>query len=457
MSDVTPKPDRPLRSRTFWGLVGAFWVVYLAAAGLIGTTKVAGRFDALFGADQPRVHADLAGGGRWFGMRTDVHPLFPIMFNPAGRVLRLGVDLASHLALKNERVRRALEARTGGKSFDETLEALRTMAAATLLNTFAGAVTVGLVWHLLRRIGLGGGEAVGFAVLYGVTASAVFWGGVCETHTISALFLVMMMLGVAGGWLGGWRSWVIGVGSFGINASNLALHLIAVFFGPLRGRPFWARVARAGLTGVVILAMAAALSLAQRVIYRQTELFFAPSNVQKETIYLASTAKDSPGRRAAVVAGHQALFDFVAPRTYVTQRVEVTNLPKIGFRADGRVGIFRAVGLAAVLGWVGLMGFSLLGVRGFFREWPGVAWMLVGGVGFNFVLFAVYGRLDEQFLYAPNCVPFVLVLVAGAASGAGRAWPATVRRVYVGGVFCTAGLIALNTMLLLLEVRALYL
>jgi hypothetical protein len=443
-----------LRSRTFWGFVAVFWVIYLAAAGAIGTTKVAGRFDALFGADQPRVHADLAGGGKWFGMRTDVHPLFPIMFNPAGRVLRLGVDLASHLALKNDKVKRALEARAGEKGFGETLEALRTMAAATLLNTFAGAITVGLVWHLLRRLGVGAGEAIGFGVLYGVSASAVFWGGVCETHTFSALFLVLMMLGVAGGCLSGWRAWVIGVGSFGINASNLALHLIAVFFGPVRGRPVVRRVLGAGLAGVVILVIAAGLSLAQRLTYRQTELFFAPSNVHKETIYLASTAKDSPGRRAAVVAAHQVLFDFVAPRTYVTQRVEVTNLPKIGFRAEGRVEIFRAVGLAAAVGWVGLVLFSLLGVRAFFRETPGVAWALLGGVVFNFVLFAVYGRLDEQFLYAPNCVPFVLVFVA-AAGAAGRQSPGTLRRVYGAVVFCTAGLIAVNTVLLLLEVRAL--
>jgi hypothetical protein len=434
--------------------VAAFWVVYLFAAGTIGTTKVAGRFDALFGADQPRVHADLAGAGKWFGMRTDVHPLFPIMFNPAGRAVRLGGDLASDLALRNDKVRRALEARTGGKSFEETLDALRTMAAATLLNTLAAALTVGLVWHLLTRLRLARAESIAFAALYGVSASPVFWGGVCETHTFSALVLILMLLGVTGGWLRGWRSWVIGVASFGINASNLALHLIAAFFATRQ--TFGRRVLSVGITGALILAIAAALSLAQRAIYRQTELFFSPSNVQKETLYLAANAKDSPTHRAAVVAAHQLLFDVVAPKTYVTQQVEVTNLPKIAFRTEAHPSIFRAVGIAATIGWLTLLASSLLGASTFFRETPALAWTLTAAAAFNFILFAIYGRLDEQFLYAPNCVPFVLVFVAASASAAARTWPTSLRRLYLGVLFSTTALIALNTLLLLREVRAIY-
>jgi hypothetical protein len=429
-------------------------MAYLVAAGVICTTKAAGRFDALFGADPPRVQADLAGSGRWFGMRTDVHPLFPLMFNPAGRLLRLGVDPASDLAVRNAGVRDAIEKRAGGKSFAETLEAVRSLAAATLINTFAGALTVGLIWRLFRRLGLGAAESVGFAILYGVCASSVFWGAVAETHTFSAMFLVMMLLCVVNDSLRGRRSLAIGVGSFGINASNLALHGIAVFFGSA-GRERWVRRARrAAATGVVILVVAAVLGLAQRAIYRQTELFFAPPNVQKESAYLAASAGDSVFRRVAVVGVHQGLFDLVAPRVYVTQQVEVTNLPKIAFRDWPRP--YRLVGFAAAVLWIGLIVISLLGLRTVLRERPNLAWTLIASVGFNLALFCVYGRLDEQFLYAPNCVVFVLVLVALCSSAMAREMPAGFRRACVIGIFATAALVAVNTILFLWKVRAVY-
>jgi hypothetical protein len=451
-SENAPAPPR----RAFWTLVLAFWLLYLGAAAVICSTKAAGRFDALFGADPPRVQADLAGSGRWFGMRTDVHPLFPLMFNPAGRALRLVLDLGTDLALRNASVRTALEKRAGGKTFAQTLEAMRSLAAATLMNTFAGALTVGLLWRLFRKLKMPPADSLAFAVLYGVCASPVFWGAVAETHTFSALFLVFMLIRLAGESLRGRRSLVIGVGSFGINASNLALHLIAVFFGSSRDRPPLRRIGGAALAGIVILAIAAGLSWAQRVIYRQTEFFFAPSNVAKESAYFASSGQDSGLRRVAVVGVHQGLFDFAAPKIYVTQQVEVTNLPKIAFRDEACPCTYRPVGLVAAVAWLGLVVFSLFGVPAVCRQSPKPAWTLILGVAFNFALFCVYGRLDEQFLYAPNCVLFVLVLVAVCASAVVRDAPPRVRRLYLAGVFVTAALIAVNTILFLTEVRAVY-
>jgi len=367
-----------------FGLLFALAYAALALLFFLRTPLLFEHLDQVFDADLGLWTTDLA---RPQGPHTptSVHPLFMLFFKPLGTALRgllklAGVRLAARLA-------------------------------AALLCAIAGGAAVGAFRVLLHRLGLPPGRARPWTLVFALSATQVLFSSLPESFAFSALSLVLVFAVAAGGRPRETTRVAAGVFSFGVTVTNLAAVALA------RASALdWRGGLRRGatVTGrhlLVVLLVAAALGVAQWVLYPRARPFFVPEipGAAYQRSFIRSATPSYLGRRASAVASHVLFVGLAAPRIVAektdTRRVIVDFAPLPLLRPRWASG-------AHMLLWAALLALAARGLvraAGPQRRVVGalVAWLILQAA-----LHFVFGT--SLFLYSGH---WVFALVAAAAVG----------------------------------------
>jgi len=333
MSAMSARPDR-LRA---CALFLAFLLLYVTGGRLFqrAVPRAYRYLDQLFDADVPSRIIDLT---RFAGphYRTHLHPLFLLLLNPLGVCLKSGL--------------RGLGVDQAGRT------------AASLMCGVAGAAAVAAFFFLLRRGGLAAGAALRWSVLFGLSASQLFFSIFPETYAFSTLALVLAFA------LGGTsrpRAVAAGVAAFGMTLTNLGAVVLA------RAQPDEAMAAKSspGLVPrslvshvLMVLALAAGLSLVQAALYKDTGAFWQVDGLGRDdrlSFVWPQDARDVALRARELVA-YFFLWDLAAPRLLVSN----SDLPRTVVDCPPvSLGAFRPEGWAHGLLWSALLVLALAAVR----------------------------------------------------------------------------------------------
>lgn len=350
----------------------ASFAVYFGVGQALAPSRMFGRADLALGTDVPRVIADLT---RFEAnhYRTRVHPLFVILLNPLGLLLK------------------------------ELLGAPR--LAAMLMNAGFGALGVALFHVLLRRFGVAGARGVLWTALFAVSSSQLFFGSVPETYAFSGASVLLLFVLFARSRATGWPFVAASVLSFGMNVTNLAVAVWLRARASDLSRGVWPLVPRLLRYLAAVVGLTAALGMLQALWYPHAKLFFGPSALQEETQYAFLPGSASAiGRRLAELAANSLLFNLAAPRLSVEKAGQ--RYPVTGFAPDA----LRPTGAAHAILWGALLatGGTWAVRRRLHRQPPIQA--LLGCLAFQLALHFFYG--EALFLYSCHFTFCVIGLVA---------------------------------------------
>jgi hypothetical protein len=353
-----------LRAMTFLLLAGSFFAA--------GSRLVDGRiYDAdAFDADGRRVVHDIGrvGGSHY---RTKVHPLFVLLVNPPGALLKAIVG--------------------------------RPRTSALLLDAAAGAAGVLLLHVLLGRLGIGRTRAVLWSLLFATSASQVFFSVVPETYAFSGAGLLLSFLVFASPVSRRPARVASAVVSFGVTVTNLAATLALAWFCSA-GREASGRALAVARLGVLVIALGAGLSLVQKACYPEAELFFVRSSVAEEASYLfRSSGLPAVADRVASLGANLVFVNLAAPR--------VETEPRTGEPPAARFGRPRPAGWLHALVWATLCALAAGGLwKAGWHARDGVVAALLAWIAFNVALHLVYGQ--TLFLYSCHWTFAVIAVVA---------------------------------------------
>jgi hypothetical protein len=283
--------------------------------------------DQLFDADVPSRIIDIT---RFAGPhhRTQYHPLFVLFLNPVGVFLRA--------------LLRAFEAEQAGR------------LAAILLCAVAGAMGVVAFFRLLRRNGLDARTAAAWSVVFGLSASQVFFSVFPESWAFSTLAL-LLLFGGEGRTLGRVAA---GIFAFGMAVTNLVAVVLARAPSLREAGDRRSALRAHAVYVLVVLAAAGALSLVQTTLYAGTEPFWRVRALGRDdrlSFVWPENAHDVVVRGAEIVP-HFLEWNLAAPRTviHVADGRTVVDFPRAGdvaFRPAGLVHacLWGALVLAAIV------------------------------------------------------------------------------------------------------------
>ena len=376
----------PVRGEALtFGLVfaGAYAVLALL---FHGAPRLFVHLDQVFDADLGLWTIDLARPQGPHG-RTLVHPLAVLFFNPLGSALRWLLQAA-------------------GVGFAARL-------SASLLCAAGGGAAVGAFRLLLHRLGVAPARARAWALVFALSASQVVFSALPESFVFSALGLVVVYTVAANPGAREWSRVAAGVFAFGVTVTNLGAVALARSAG-LSWRESTRRAAAVvGRHVVLVLLLAAALSLVQVAVYPTAHVFFRPEPLGS-AYRLAVEGLPSPGavaRRGLEVASHLGFVCLAAPR--VTVRVTDESGTKVDFPPRPWRALRPAGGVHAVLWGLLLLG-GAHGVRGALAAGNdrrrGILAALVGWLVLQAALHLVFGT--SLFLYSAHWTFAVVVLTA---------------------------------------------
>ena len=337
-------------------------------------------FNLFFQGDVARVAENLVSTGGNHG-RTSVHPLFAILLYPFGKLLTLlGVDPLT--------------------------------AAKTLIVLVMGA-NAALFSLTARLLGLPRFAVGLFSLLFMMTASFMFWGGVVESFPFScfavltALFMMFRVKTAHWGW---WM--VVNVLTLGFLVTNWMFGLIAMAVR-LKLKPFLA-ICMASFSLVVVL------SVIQNATFEKAALFFNPNTLVREANFVQPAMEAEgiyeEGWRPIANLRNIYVTTVVATPVYVQQqtnmRLSTTN-QNSGF-PDGEI-----APVIAVVAWVVLLGLGVWGAalrRDIRLPLMGAGLLLA----LQTALHLIYGEVT--FLYSLSWMPLLMLFAC-------LAWSAPYRKV----------------------------
>jgi hypothetical protein len=387
----------------------AFAALFLGVGQEFVETRVYETEADLFSADVRRVVHDIArGAGRHY--RTKVHPLFVLFLNPLGSLLKEVIG--------------------------------RPRLAALLLNAAAAAAGVVLFRELLIRLRVGRGRSTLWSVLFGLSASQVFFGAFPETFAFSGASLLLLFVVFAAPRTAWARSLAAALVSFGVTTTNLAAGAFLAWSRRPEGMSRPRAVVRVAVFASVVVALAAGLSVVQKRVAPGAELFFLPTSLGEEASYVV-WPRDvaSAVRRAGDLAESFLFSSLLAPRLLV-ERPE--GLPRVRF------GSWRSVGWPHAALWVALLGVAACGLSRTRPAGPVLRALLLW-IAFCALLHSVYG--EPFFLYSCH---WTFAVLAVAAVGVEAGCPARARPVVPVLLAAMAGLQAWANGSFLVELFALY-
>jgi hypothetical protein len=376
--------NRPLRCEAvLFALVFGLAYAGLALVFFHQTPRLFQHLDQLFDADLGLWTIDLA---RPQGPHTptSVHPLFLLFFKPLGTGLR-------HLL------------RAFGIRFAARL-------AAGLLCAVAGGAAVGTFRILLHRLGVPDARGRPWTLVFAMSATQIVFSSLPESFAFSALSLIIVFAVAAGPRSTEAGRVVAGVFSFGITVTNLAAVALARFSdldwrGGIR-RAF----AVTGRHLVVVLLVAAALGVAQWVLYPRARPFFVPEvpGAAYQRSFIRSASPATLARRSATVASHLLFTGLAAPR--VVARKTGSGRVVVDFAPAPLLSPRPSSAAHAIL-WAALLVLAARGVARWEVATRRVVTALIAWLGVQAALHLVFGT--SLFLYSGHWV-FALVAVAAA-------------------------------------------
>jgi hypothetical protein len=349
-----------------------FWALYFGWGMVIGEAGGYNYLNALFNADHSRVVGDMTAIAAYHG-RTDVHPLFVLLFNPLGVLLT----------------------KLTGSS----------LVTAVSVNSLAGALCVVGALAFFRRAGLGPVFAGIFAAILGFSSTHLLFGSTPETWIFAAAGVILLFL--LSLYRGGRFLFFVPAGVFaaGMVTTNIAHAVIAFVAGSAKKVGAWGIVLRSALFAASVAAATAVLGFVQKLIYPGTTLFFLPGVYKQEFGTYAPivagigdlTFADVLSRVGKLVT-HLFIYNVVAPGTLVRWfSAGEYCLPLKPF-VDLDVATPGPLGTASAVLWVVLMaGGVYAAVRNRGTREP-VFWGLAASVFFNFLFFFFYG--SAIFIYS---------------------------------------------------------
>jgi hypothetical protein len=364
-----------------------FFSLYLATGRSLGRTGIFAHDDALFQSDTSRAAGDLTEPGADH-YRTKVHPLFVILLNPAGALLRKV---------------------TGAP-----------LLAAAILVSCAGALCVVAAHAFFAAIGHGTTAALALACLLGVSASHLIFASIPDTFIFTALGLVVCA------WLALRRPGSLaaavpaGIFATGMATTNIALSSL-LFFGGTRQAPgFWRAVRKSAALVLLVLTVTAGLSLVQKAVYPSSNLFFTRESFREDAGYVFHPRSAKRARiRGMVLLRHLAVFGIVAPEPQVRPAKD-SPVSWVTFH-KATLAESAGTGRAAV---ALLLALDLLAVYGILRHRlyrEPVLQSLILSIAFLATLHYFYG--DDLFLYSCSWVFLVLAMLAWGLRGVSQAGP----------------------------------
>ncbi|HEX3129504.1 MAG TPA: hypothetical protein VH394_19360 [Thermoanaerobaculia bacterium] len=398
----------------------AFFALYLATGRSLGRTGVFDHDDALFQSDTSRAARDLTEPGADH-YRTKVHPLFVILFNPAGTLLCKATD-SPYLA-------------------------------AALLVSAAGALCVVAAHVFFTAIGHGPVAALTLSCLLGVSASHLLFASIPDTFIFTALsFVVCACLALRRP--GSLKAGVPAVAfALGMATTNIAPSSLLFFGGARKETGFWKSVGRSAALVLLALTIAAGLSLLQKAIYPSSNLFFARESFREDVEYVFHPKNAKQARiRKLVLLRHLAVFDVVAPEIQ-DRTPKGSPVPWVTFHKATLSDIHGAGRAAVIL----LLALDLLALYGILRRrlfLEPVLQSLILGILFLATLHYYYG--DDLFLYSCSWLFLVLAVMAWGLQGfaqAGPRWTQAVNGLLIGLLILTA----VNNLAFLRSLAGLYL
>jgi len=253
-------------------LFGCFWAGYCALGAAVASTTVMQRGDNMFFHDAPRIVMDITSPG-YNHLRTAVHPLYVLFFNPFGTALRLVTG--SHTA------------------------------AALIVNSFFGALCVVFARLFFTSAGFGDSRATAYALLLGVSASHMFFGSVPSTGIMGAAAIIAGFI-VAVKRPGNLKWFVpAGVVSMGVTTTNI-VHTLAAYGASLRpGNSFMSVFKKSLILIVLVVVVLLPLNVVQKGVYPSSKVIFLPRSYEHDVPYMAPfRTVGELGRRVYKLVGH---------------------------------------------------------------------------------------------------------------------------------------------------------
>lgn len=320
-----------------------------------------------FDADNGRVYDNISTRGSNH-YRTNVHPLFSVLFHPPVYIARQ--LLGRVLGLDTEMVVRLVVAMVAG-------------------------VWIAIFFILLRALRCRRLDAALFAVLAACSASSLLWSAVPETYTAGSITVLAALLAVAvfeRRRPAPWLFVLVSALSLSITITNWMAGIVATAVSfPWR---------RAVQITAAALCVVTALWGVQKLLYPSAQFFF---DNRDEARYVFRAEAGGPRAILRTFAVHSV----VMPEVRV---VEDTSVVDIGRRLSVQtspVGSSGRWGVAAVSLWIALLALgvcALFTLRGHACARMALAMTLLGQVG----LHLIYG--EETFLYAMHYMPLLVAI-----------------------------------------------
>jgi hypothetical protein len=397
--------------RSALALGASFFLLY-AGLGLtlhLRAPRLFTQLDLVFDADVPSRIIDLTrvGGAHY---RTQLHPLFVLLLNPLGLLLRGAL--------------RTLGAEPSGR------------LAAIVLTAAAGATAVALFFLWLRRVSALRTSGL-WALLFGLSSSQMVFGTLPETFGFSSLSLVAAFLVIADAGRPLALRLAASVACFGMALSNLGAVFLTRADGLWRsGRKI--ALASAAWLALITVAVSAPLAALQLWIYPRSVPFYVWAGVAQDdhaSVYRPTSTREALAR-ARDLGAHLFLFNLAAPRLEVqgsgTERPTV-DFPVASWRA------LRPAGGLHLAPWAFLLGAAVLGLFASRGVWKAPVRAASLWLATNAALHSVFG--ESLFLYSGQ---WTFAVVALAALGT-EAW---------AGVDRARGLVVLSALAMAVGLQA---
>ncbi len=404
-----------------------FFSFYFELGTRLAATHAFERNELMFDSDVAIVIENLT------RFRTDhthcnVHPLFCVLFNPLGILLK---GLVGSGAI-----------------------------ASVLLVSTVGALTVSCACVYMALLGASSTIAGLWSIVLGLSASQMFFAVAPETYSfapIGFLALCVVMLRRRDGVLT--QSAAIAF-VLGITATNVIPALLLALI------PFAVRVRKASRVLIRAIALAGGAcalvlvpNLVQVVLFK-TWPFFLPWAYTSKRAWMASFSGIGDVMFRLLSLVHAILMEsFIAPRLRLRRlgvdfsenvgpalagAIERGYVPTVTVSPEWISGL-TPIGIAASVGWLGLLAWCAFRiVRGSGPRHP-LVYGLAGALSFQFLTHTLFGR--DLFLYSGHWTVLVWCLAGTAIAGVRD------RKTTLVGVILLAGLLALNNLRFLSDLR----
>lgn len=368
------------------GLFTCFLSVYFTTSNLLAKTHVFEQYNVLFEIDTPRVIGDLTESSANH-YRTSVHPIYVLMMNPLGSLLKnmLGSSVL----------------------------------AAIFINSFFGAVAVGLIFCLFILLRMDIINAALLSILFGMSTSQLVFSVVPDTPSLaicSLLFTHLLFLVSLQQRKKYLVLWVVGgVFSLGVTTTNFVQTLICFVLsaqGICKSKSRQSIVLQTGLFLILVVGVTILLSLIQKFLYPSTTLFFTFGAYSLEKPYVSLLVLSQPLKVIIELMKNFFLINVIAPLPRVFTMPE-TALSAMSFSG---VWTFTLSGCLAASLWLFALTRGVSGIVFGQRKISVFCLGIVSCLVFNVVLHCFYGVASEDqielFIYTGN-VTFLVLLFLG--------------------------------------------